>query len=268
MCEWLGVSRAGYYKWCQQAPSKHADKNTLLRDFLKRVSDKEHCIPGYRKLWGAAVSHGFDCSQGKVQRLLQCMGYRSVAGKHRMNKAAKESTFMPTTHILQRQFDVKEANRVWASDITQVRCNEGWQYLCVILDLYSRKVVGWATSRINNASLVIKTLKKAWEARKPDGDNLLFHSDQGCQYRAKDTIRWLNKRGVTISMSRKGNCWDNACSESFFAQYKKEWMHNLTQLSRNEMTVQSRFYIEKYYNSVRRHGTLGYMSPMQYEELN
>jgi putative transposase len=149
------------------------------------------------------------------------MGYRSVAGKHRMNKAAKESTFMPTTHILQRQFNVKEANKVWASDITQVRCNEGWQYLCVILDLYSRKVVGWATSRINNASLVIKTLKKAWQARKPDGDNLLFHSDQGCQYRAKDTIRWLNKRGVTIRMSRKGNCWDNACSESFFAQYKK-----------------------------------------------
>ncbi|WP_370317908.1 IS3 family transposase, partial [Pseudoalteromonas sp.] len=169
---------------------------------------------------------------------------------------------------LRRQFNVDTANTVWVSDITQVRCKDGWQYLCVILDLYSRKVVGWVTSRINNAELVIKTLRKAWSARNPDGANLLFHSDQGAQYVAKETVKWLTNRGVTVSMSRKGNCWDNACSESFFAQYKKEWIKNLNELSRSEMTTQTYFYIEKYYNSVRRHGTLGYKSPMQYEQIN
>ena len=114
----------------------------------------------------------------------------------------------------------------------------------------------------------LETLRKAWSARKPDGSNLLFHSDQGAQYVAKETVKWLTNRGVTVSMSRKGNCWDNACSESFFAQYKKEWIKNLNELSRSEMTTQTYFYIEKYYNSVRRHGTLGYKSPMQYEQIN
>ncbi|WP_146492019.1 DDE-type integrase/transposase/recombinase, partial [Vibrio sp. T20] len=115
---------------------------------------------------------------------------------------------------------------------TQVRCTDGWQYLCVVLDLFSRKVIGWSTSRINNAKLVLRSLNKAWEQRQPLGHELLFHSDQGIQYRALETIRWHRKRKIKVSMSRKGNCWDNACSESFFAQYKKEWMNNLDQLSR------------------------------------
>ena len=238
----MSVSKAGYYKWLKQSLSQRASENDSLLEFLKKVSSDEHCIPGYRKLWKAAIDNGYECSKGRVQRLLQSMGYRSAAGKRRYT--------------------------VWVSDITQVRCREGWQYLCVILDLYSRKVVGWATSRVNSADLVIRALKKTWDARKPDGSRLLFHSDQGSQYRAKETISWLNNRQVTISMSRKGNCWDNACSESFFAQYKKEWMNNLNELSRSEMTVQSRFYIENYYNSVRMHGTLGNVSPMQYELMN
>jgi putative transposase len=157
---------------------------------------------------------------------------------------------------------------VWVSDITQVRCSDGWQYLCVVLDLFSRKVIGWSTSRINNASLVLKSLNKAWEKRQPSGHELLFHSDQGIQYRALETIRWHRKRKIKISMSRKGNCWDNACSESFFAQYKKEWMNNLGEISRQEMTMQSRIYIDTYYNPVRRHGTLGGMSPMDFELIN
>ena len=203
-----------------------------------------------------------------MQRLLQSVGYRSKSGKRRYTSRAKKEGTIKASNLLRRQFNVDRANTVWVSDITQVRCKDGWQYLCVILDLYSRKVVGWVTSRINNAELVIKTLRKAWSARQPDGSNLLFHSDQGAQYVAKETVKWLTNRGVTVSMSRKGNCWDNACSESFFAQYKKEWIKNLNELSRSEMTTQTYFYIEKYYNSVRRHGTLGYKSPMQYEQFN
>ncbi|KTG22191.1 integrase [Pseudoalteromonas sp. XI10] len=268
LCSWLSVSPAGYYKWLKQLPSTRQKENSSLLKFLKHISDQEHCIPGYRKLWEAAVAHGFDCSKGRVQRLLQSVGYRSKSGKRRYTSRAKKEGTIKASNLLRRQFNVDVANTVWVSDITQVRCKDGWQYLCVILDLYSRKVVGWVTSRINNAELVIKTLRKAWSARKPDGVNLLFHSDQGAQYVAKETVKWLTNRGVTVSMSRKGNCWDNACSESFFAQYKKEWIKNLNELSRSEMTTQTYFYIEKYYNSVRRHGTLGYKSPMQYEQVN
>lgn len=264
----LSVSKAGYYKCLKQTLNPVTSKNDSLLQFLKKRSKKEYCIPGYRKLWEAAVANGFDCSKGRVQRLLQSVGYRSKSGKRRYTSGNKKQGFITTENLLGRQFDVEEPNTVWVSDITQVRCKEGWQYLCVILDLYSRKVISWATSRVNSAGLVIRTLKKAWHARKPDGNRLLFHSDQGSQYRAKETIEWLNKQDVTISMSRKRNCRDNACLESFFAQYKKEWMNNLNELSRNEMTIQSRFYIENYYNSVRMHGTLGNVSPMQYESIN
>jgi len=268
LCKLLSVSKSGYYKWLKQSSNPVERKNDFLLQFLIKRSNEEHCIPGYRKLWQAAIADGYDCSKGRVQRLLQSVGYRSKSGKRRYTSGNKKQGFITTENLLARQFDVEEPNSVWVSDITQVRCKEGWQYLCVILDLYSRKVVGWATSRISNAVLVIKTLKKAWNVRKPNGQRLLFHSDQGSQYRAKETISWLNKRGVTISMSRKGNCWDNACSESFFAQYKKEWMSNLNELSRSEMTIQSRFYIENYYNSVRMHGTIGNVSPIQYESMN
>ncbi|WP_406732050.1 IS3 family transposase [Vibrio scophthalmi] len=268
LCQWLGVSSAGYYKWLHRKPSVREQGNDSLLDFLKEESDRQHCIPGYRKLWEAAVAYGFICNKKRVQRLLQSLGYRSKASKKRHGRAPRQKTLMPAYNLLNRQFDVSKPNQVWASDITQVRCKEGWNYLCVILDLYSRKVVGWSTSRINSACLVLKTLNKAWKSRRPDGRKLMFHSDQGVQYRAIETLRWHRKKAITVSMSRKGNCWDNACSESFFAQYKKEWISNLGGMSRQEMTMQSRLYIDTYYNPVRRHGTLGGVSPIDFELMN
>ncbi|ANU35331.1 Transposase for insertion sequence element IS904 [Vibrio scophthalmi] len=268
LCQWLGVSSAGYYKWLHRKPSVREQGNDSLLDFLKEESDRQHCIPGYRKLWEAAVAYGFICNKKRVQRLLQSLGYRSKASKKRHGRAPRQKGLMPAYNLLNRQFDVSKPNQVWASDITQVRCKEGWNYLCVILDLYSRKVVGWSTSRINSACLVLKTLNKAWKSRRPDGRKLMFHSDQGVQYRAIETLRWHRKKAITVSMSRKGNCWDNACSESFFAQYKKEWISNLGGMSRQEMTMQSRLYIDTYYNPVRRHGTLGGVSPIDFELMN
>lgn len=268
LCRWLDVSTAGYYKWLTRKPSKREAENECLSSYLRRESQAQHGIPGYRKLWEAAVANGFICNRKRVQRLLQDMGYRSCASKKRYGRTLRQNTLMPAYNILSRQFKVDKPDRVWVSDITQVRCSDGWQYLCVVLDLFSRKVIGWSTSRINNAKLVLKSLNKAWEQRQPLGHELLFHSDQGIQYRALETIRWHRKRKIKISMSRKGNCWDNACSESFFAQYKKEWMNNLGEISRQEMTMQSRIYIDTYYNPVRRHGTLGGVSPMDFELIN
>lgn len=268
LCDVLKVSPAGYYKWLKRAPSLRDRENQSLLSFLKEESDRQFCIPGYRKLWEAAVAHGFICNKKRVQRLLQSLGYRSRASKRRFGRAPRQKVLMAACNLLGRKFEVSKANQVWVSDITQVRCTEGWQYLCVILDLYSRRVVGWSTSRINSAHLVLSTLNKAWNSRQPNGKELMFHSDQGVQYRALETLRWHRRRGIKVSMSRKGNCWDNACSESFFAQYKKEWISNLGELSRQEMTMQSRLYIDKYYNEVRRHGTLGGMSPIAYERMN
>lgn len=214
------------------------------------------------------MAYGYYCNKKRVHRLLQEMGYRSRACKRKSGAAAGKNTLPVGPNLLRRNFSTSEPNRVWVSDITQICCHEGWQYLCVIIDLYSRRVVAWATSYMNSQELVMSALKKAWKKRKPEGEKLLFHSDQGVQYRAYQVLRWLVKRGVTVSMSRKGNCWDNACSESFFAQLKNEWFSNLEILNRREMTVQCQFYIDSYYNIIRRHGTLNGQSPIEYECQN
>lgn len=194
-------------------------------------------------------------------------GYRSKACKRKFGVVRPKLVETRAPNYLNRDFNTTTPNTVWVSDITQVKCKEGWQYLCVIIDLFSRKVIGWSTSYMNSSELVLQALNKSWRARKPEGYNLMFHSDQGVQYRSFEVLKWLTSRKVTVSMSRKGNCWDNACSESFFAQLKKEWVSNLDELTRDEMTMQCRLYIDGYYNKVRRHGTLNGMSPMVFESF-
>ncbi|ALS97299.1 integrase [Lacimicrobium alkaliphilum] len=265
MCEVLQVSTAGFYKWCRRVPGKREEANQTLLAFLLLTAEQEEGIPGYRKLWKAAVDEGFICSQNRVQRLLQASGYRSRASmKPGYQKPQPGMPVLP--NLLNREFKVGKPNHVWTSDITQIRCAEGWLYIAVVLDLYSRNVVGWAASCLNSAELVKNALQGAWKKRQPTGSSLLFHSDQGCQYRSEKVIAWLHKRQVTISMSRKGNCWDNACTESFFAQMKKEWLSPLTIQSREETHLQAKWYIEEYYNTVRRHGTLNGVSPMAFEQ--
>ncbi|QFU21830.1 IS3 family transposase [Shewanella sp. YLB-09] len=265
LCDIFGVSRSGYYSWLVRKPSQRDKDNEVLSDFLKEKIAEHRSIAGYRKLWLDAVANGFDCNKKRVQSLLQVFDYRSKACKRKFGVVKPRLIETRAPNYLNREFEVAKPNTVWVSDITQIRCKEGWQYLCVIIDLYSRKVVGWATSYINSSELVIKSLKQAWVERRPNGSELMFHSDQGAQYRSFEVLKWLTKRKVTVSMSRKGNCWDNACSESFFAQLKKEWFSNLEELSRKEMTTQCRFYIDDYYNMVRRHGTLNGVSPIVFE---
>lgn len=264
MCEVLEVSKAGYYRWLRRKPSARQQSNQTLLSFLEDVAQQQHGVPGYRKLWDEAVAAGYRCSKNRVQRLLQSIGYRScTAPKPGHRKGSNDMPVLP--NLLNRQFEVSEPNRVWVSDITQVRCQEGWLYVAIVLDLYSRRVVGWAAGPMNTADLVLLALHRAWRTRKPDGSRLLIHSDQGSQYRSEDVMAWLTKRQVTISMSRRGNCWDNACAESFFAQLKKEWLNRLGTLSRQEILVEIRYYIEEYYNVVRRHGTIGSVAPAAYE---
>lgn len=264
MCEVLEVSRAGYYRWCDRQLSRQQQANDDLLAFLLRQAQVQDGIPGYRKLWVEAVAEGYHCSKNRVQRLLQDAGYRSCTSRRPgYRKPAPGLPVLP--NLLNRQFAVAKANRVWVSDITQIRCQEGWLYLAVVMDLHSRRIVGWATGAQNTSGLVVEALKLAWKKRRPLGGDLLFHSDQGCQYRSEAVMSWLTRRGVTISMSRRGNCWDNACAESFFALLKKEWTNRLGLLSRKEMQAEIHYYIEEYYNVIRRHGSLGDLSPQAFE---
>ena len=268
MCDVLGVSRSGYYKWLNNQPSDRTRYNQGLLAFLRQQIKKHRRIQGYRKLWEEAVAYGYACNKKRVQSLLQQIGYRSKACKRRFGVVRPRVVVPTAPNYLNRNFSADAPDRVWVSDITQIRCHEGWQYLCVIIDLYSRRVVGWATSYKNSAEMVLRALKKAWKERKPKGEALMFHSDRGSQYRCYDVLKWLTRRKVTVSMSRKGNCWDNACSESFFGLMKKEWFSNLEQMSRKKMVAECRNYINGYYNVIRRHGTNGGLSPMMYELRN
>lgn len=265
MCEVLGVSRAGFYRWLSRPPSQRQRANERLIAFLESQSKQEHCIPGYRKLWRVAVNAGFDCGQNRVQRLLQRMGYRSIRQpKLAFRKPRPRVAARP--NLLNRQFAVSQLNQVWVSDITQVRCHEGWLYVAIVMDLSARRIVGWACGAQNTSWLVLQALKGAWRVRQPRHGELLFHSDQGVQYCSELVMHWLTRRGVTLSMSRRGNCWDNACAESFFAQMKLEWFKPLGPLSRKETQQELAYYIEEYYDGTRLHQTLGGVPPAQYEK--
>lgn len=264
MCEVLGVSRAGFYRWLSRSPSPRATEREHLLGFLLAEAKRQSSVPGYRKLWQAAVNAGFACGKNRVQRLLQRAGYRSVRALRPGYRRPKPG--LPALpNLLNREFAVSKPNQVWVSDITQVRCDEGWWYLAIVMDLYSRRIVGWADGPVNDSHLVERALEAAWDARQPSGGGMLFHSDQGAQYRSEAVMRWLTKRGVTLSMSRRGNCWDNACAESFFAQLKVEWLQCLGRQSRDELRAEAQYYIEEYYDDVRLHGALGGVSPRTYE---
>lgn len=265
MCKVLDVSRSGYYRWASRKPSARYQANQTLSRFLHQEAERQHGIPGYRKLWYAAVQSGFVCSQNRVQRLLQRMGYRSVTAPRPGWRKPKPG--MPVRpNLLNRGFCVDEPDRVWVSDITQIRCQEGWLYVATVMDLYSRRVVGHACSPQVDATLVQKAVKQAlsWRSIKKEGDSL-FHSDQGAQYRSEDVLKTLNAAGFTISMSRRGNCWDNACAESFFSLMKREWLHHLGLISRQEMKDAVGYYISEYYDGIRAHETLGGLAPRDYE---
>lgn len=265
MCEVLDVSRAGFYRWLNRPKAPRQCENERLLAFLLNCASELYSVPGYRVLHDEAVVAGFACSRNRVQRLLQSVGYRSCAApKPGYRKPKPGMPVLP--NLLNREFAVAEPNRVWVSDITQVRCHEGWLYLAVVLDLHARNVIGWAAGPVNDAQLVLQALKQAWQRRSPDGQQLLFHSDQGAQYRSEEVMGWLTRRGVTLSMSRRANCWDNACAESFFSLLKKEWLSRLSSVSREEMQGEIAYYVDHFYPLLRRHGSNGGVAPAIFEQ--
>ncbi len=264
MCRVLSVSRSGYYTWRSRAESRRTIENRRLDARIKAIYKKHKGRYGSPKITEELHDEGFSVSKNRVARLMRTAGLRAIVRrKFRVTTDSKHSHPV-ADNILQRDFSASEPNTTWVSDITYIATQHGWMYLTVIIDLFSRMVVGWALSSSLSHEMVVTALKRAIRSRRP-GKGLVFHSDRGVQYACSGFREELNKHEFIQSMSRKGNCWDNAVAESFFSIIKSELIHH-ERFKDPQDTLAAIFeYIEVYYNRKRKHSTLGYQTPEQFE---
>ena len=265
LCRALRLERSGYYAWLKRPKSKRTQRNEELIATLKQLWMESGCVYGYRKLHDDLQEMGIDCSPNKVARLCQQAGIRAQIGyKRRKGHYGGRPTVVADNH-LERQFEVSRPNKVWVTDITYIRTYEGWLYLAVVIDLYSRQVVGWSMNQRMATGLVLDALLMAVWRRKP-AQQVLVHSDQGSQYTSGEWQSFLDANNLKSSMSRRGNCHDNAVAESFFQLLKRERIRRKIYKTRREAKEDIFNYIEMFYNSTRKHGTNGLLSPRQYED--
>jgi len=267
MCEVLEVSRSGFYAWRSRPESKRSQHHRELVSEMRKIhADRDMKSYGSPRIHEELVARGKKCSENTVARLMRVHGL--AARTRRKYKVTTDSAHsLPLAeNVLNREFEQDAPDRVWLADITYIWTLEGWLYLAAVLDVHSRKIVGWSLSHRMQTSLVMDALRMALGRRSPDkAQSLMHHSDRGSQYASQAFQALLRDRNITCSMSRKANCWDNAMMESFFATLKKERIHHESYSTR-EAARQSVFqYIELFYNTRRRHSALGYLSPEQYE---
>ena len=259
----LNVSSSGYYRWKRFSPHRMDQELKLVRaiEDVHRGSRKTYGSP---RILRALRAMGWPVSKPKVERLMRKYQIRSKT-KRRFRVTTQSKHAHPISeNLLARRFDVQELNRVWAADITYVWTEQGWLYLAVILDLSSRQVVGWSMAERLNKELCLAALTMALQKRRPE-PGLVHHSDRGCQYACHEYRAKLSTYGIISSMSRKGNCWDNAVVESFFRSLKTELVYHDRYATRDEARAAIFDWIEVFYNRQRLHSTLGYVSPAQYE---
>ena len=264
MVNMFGVSRSRYYAWLKSGPSKHDIRDLKLLEIIKQIFKKNRGSYGSPRVHDDMKDQGIRCSCKRVARIMRENGLRARR-KQRFKVTTDSKHDLPIAdNLLNQNFIVEEPDRWWVSDITYVWTLEGWLYLCVILDLFSRMAVGWSMADHIRAELAIEALTMAVTHRKPSG-GLIFHSDRGVQY-ASDKFCGEAKRYKMIqSMSRKGNCWDNACAESFFATLKTEEVFHRIYRTREEARQCIFEYIAVFYNRQRKHSFLDYLSPENYE---
>ena len=264
MCRVLQVSSSGYYAWIRRGESERSRENRTLLAQIKAIHMESRRTYGPLRIYDALKDRGAVCGRHRVARLMRKHDIR-VKRKRRYKVTTDSGHGLPVAeNLLDRQFDVSVPNQAWSADVTFVPTRQGWLYLAIVLDLFSRRVVGWSMSRRNDRVLVINALKMALEARKPE--HLLHHSDRGSTYASGDYQTVLKQANIICSMSRKGNCWDNAPVESFFATIKRELIHHRRYHTRDEARRDIFEYIEVFYNRQRKHSSIGYLSPMQYEQ--
>jgi putative transposase len=262
MCRVLTVAPSGYYAWLHEPVSNRAQEDTRLLRLIRASFTASHSIYGAPRVFLDLREAGETCSKHRVARLMRVNKIRALHGyRTRPHSASKPSLFIP--NLVKRNFDVALPNKVWVTDITYIRTWEGWLYLAVVMDLFSRKIVGWATRSTIHRGLVLDAVLMAVRRRRPGGT--IIHSDQGCQYSSDDWRRFCRTNRLEPSMSRRGNCWDNAVAESFFGSLKKERIKKQIFKNRELATKEISEYIEAFYNPIRRHRHLGGMSPEAFE---
>ena len=265
LCDALGVSRSGFHAWLMRSPSARSHSDEALGAQVKisfLASDRTY---GARRVWRDLLANGSECGLHRIERLMRLQALRARPRRRRLPKdeGYRQLDVMPA-NLLDRQFDAERPNQKWIADFTYIWTTEGWLYVAAVIDLFSRRVVGWSMSAGMTAQLVADALLMAiWRRGKPDA--LLHHSDQGSQYTSEQFQRLMADSGIVCSMSRSGNVWDNSAMESFFSSLKTERTARKTYRTRNEAKADVFDYIERFYNLTRRHSTIGYLSPVEFE---
>ena len=266
MCRVLKVSRSGFYAWCRRRPSRRAVLNQALLQRIREIHLASRQAYGAIKTWEALREMGEHCSRHRVARLRQAHGIEANRLRRFRSRTAAYHTEPPAPNLLERDFRGLQPDRVWVGDVTFISTREGVLYLAVLLDLYSRRVVGWAMHSKINQPLVTDALQMAIQQRQPE-PGLIHHTDQGSIYASSAYRAMLSQYRMIPSMSRKGDCYDNAVAESFFANLKNELTWHRTFQSRDQARSAIFDYIEVFYNRQRLHQTLNYVSPVRYEML-
>lgn len=265
LCRVLGVSRSGFYAWRRRPASDRAQENATLVERIRAVHRTSRGVYGSPRVYQALRTAGHCVGKHRVARLMRRERLRGRAARRFRFIATRRSADLPAApNRLQRHFGAAAPNRVWLADITQVRTREGWLFLAILLDAFSRRIVGWATSARPEQELALDALRVAVAQRRP-APGLLHHSDRGGSYASANYQELLDRHGIVCSMSRPGNCLDNAPAESFFHSLKTEWLYHFTFYSRAQARSFVFDYIEGFYNRTRLHSALGYRSPDEYE---
>ncbi len=266
MCHVLKVSRAGYYAWSGRPESPRAARQSEILEEIHHAHRESRGTYGSPRIYRILEAKGVACCENTVARLMRRAGVRAANARRFVVRTTDSCHGHAVAgNTLDRRFEPGEADRVWVGDITYIATGEGWLYLAAVLDLGSRGVVGWATADHLRADLVARALGNALEHRRPSGP-LLHHGDRGVQYACDAYRELLSVNGIEVSMSHKGDCYDNAVMESFFGTLKQELVHRREYPTREEARRSLFEYIEVFYNRQRLHSTLGYLSPVQYEE--
>lgn len=269
LCEVLQVSKSGYYRWLGAPPSPRVKRTATIRASVKEVYEQSNCIYGSYKIAEKLQTeeHLESACRNTVAKAMKDLGLKSrVSNKFKPTTTVSDPSKKPAPNVLAQDFQAKAPNQKWVADITYLPTLTGWVYLAVVIDLFSRKVVGWKMSDRLTTPLVTGALKNAIEVRRPETEDLVHHSDRGCQYTSDSFQQIMRSMKITCSMSRTGCCYDNAVAERFFWSLKHEWT-KFEQFGNLDAARLSVFkYIETFYNSERIHQTLEYQTPDEFEE--
>jgi transposase InsO family protein len=267
LCHALGVSRSGFYAWRSRKPSAAEVRRGELTAEIAVIHAEVKARYGSPRMHAELVGRGHACCVNTVAEVMREAGIAAKTKRKFRQTTDSNHALAVAENVLDRQFEPTEPNAAWVADITYVPTREGWLYLAVVVDLFSRLVVGWSMDATMTSRLVVDAVSMAVAGRRP-GVGLVAHSDRGSQYASEHHRRALGEAGATCSMSRRGNCWDNAPAESFFASLKKELIHGEDYATREDAQASIFEYVEVFYNRVRRHSALGYLTPAEYERTH